>query len=92
MGGDVYFSVRSFPEYGKLSGRDIDEMHTQARIEADDRKRDPLDFALWKAAKPGEPHWAARGARDGPGGTSSARRCRRWSWDCHSTSTAAAAI
>jgi len=65
--GDVYFSVRSFPEYGKLSGRDIDEMHTQARINADDRKRDPLDFALWKAAKPGEPHWTSPWGEGRPG-------------------------
>jgi cysteinyl-tRNA synthetase len=67
VGGDVYFSVRSFPEYGKLSGRDIDEMHTQARINADDRKRDPLDFALWKAAKPGEPHWTSPWGEGRPG-------------------------
>ncbi|MGV8082134.1 MAG: cysteine--tRNA ligase [Coriobacteriia bacterium] len=55
--GDVYFSVRSFPSYGCLSGRNIDEMQTQARVEPGERKRDPLDFALWKAAKPGEPQW-----------------------------------
>ncbi len=65
--GDVYFSVRSFPEYGKLSGRDIDEMHTVARVESDDRKRDPLDFALWKAAKPGEPHWPSPWGEGRPG-------------------------
>ena len=67
VGGDVYFSVRSFPEYGKLSGRDIDEMHTVARVDADDRKRDPLDFALWKAAKPGEPHWPSPWGEGRPG-------------------------
>ena len=67
VGGDVYFSVRSFPGYGKLSGRDIDEMHTQARIDADDRKQDPLDFALWKAAKPGEPHWPSPWGEGRPG-------------------------
>jgi cysteinyl-tRNA synthetase len=67
VGGDVYFSVRSFPQYGKLSGRDIDEMHTQARIDADDRKRDSLDFALWKAAKPGEPHWSSPWGEGRPG-------------------------
>jgi len=65
--GDVYFSVRSFPDYGKLSGRDIDEMHTVARVESDDRKRDPLDFALWKAAKPGEPHWPSPWGEGRPG-------------------------
>ena len=61
--GDVYFSVRSFPDYGALSGRNIDEMeggHRELRADGaglEERKRDPLDFALWKAAKPGEPSW-----------------------------------
>ena len=65
--GDVYFDVRSFPSYGKLSGRDIDEMETQARIDHDNRKRDPLDFALWKSAKPGEPHWSSPWGEGRPG-------------------------
>jgi len=65
--GDVYFSVRSFSEYGKLSGRDIDEMRCGARVEVDERKRDPLDFALWKAAKPGEPHWPSPWGEGRPG-------------------------
>ncbi len=65
--GDVYFSVRSFPGYGKLSGRDIDEMHAGARVEVDDRKRDPLDFALWKSCKPGEPHWPSPWGEGRPG-------------------------
>ncbi|MDD6045786.1 MAG: class I tRNA ligase family protein, partial [Clostridia bacterium] len=51
--GDVYFSVRSFPGYGKLSGQSIDDLESGARIEPGDLKRDPLDFALWKGAKPG---------------------------------------
>ena len=55
--GDVYFRVRSFPGYGKLSHRELDDLLSGARIEIDERKDDPLDFALWKAAKPGEPHW-----------------------------------
>ncbi len=55
--GDVYFAVERFPEYGKLSGRSPDEMRAGARVEIDERKRNPLDFALWKAAKPGEPAW-----------------------------------
>jgi len=67
MHGDVYFSVRSFPEYGKLSGRDIDEMRSGARVEVDERKHDPLDFALWKAAKPGEPHWPSPWGDGRPG-------------------------
>ncbi len=65
--GDVYFSVRSFPDYGKLSGRDIDEMHSGARVEVDERKADPLDFALWKSAKPGEPHWPSPWGEGRPG-------------------------
>jgi cysteinyl-tRNA synthetase len=56
-GGDVYFDVRSRPDYGKLSGRNVDEMRSGARIEPGEAKRDPLDFALWKGAKPGEPAW-----------------------------------
>ena len=55
--GDVYYSVRSFDGYGKLSGRRVDELRSGARIEPGELKRDPLDFALWKAAKPGEPTW-----------------------------------
>ncbi len=54
---DVYFSVRSFEDYGKLSGKNIDDLESGARVEVDDRKKDPLDFALWKGAKPGEPSW-----------------------------------
>lgn len=65
--GDVYFSVRSFSGYGRLSGRDIDEMRSGARVEVDERKRDPLDFALWKAAKPGEPHWPSPWGDGRPG-------------------------
>jgi cysteinyl-tRNA synthetase len=56
-GGDVYFAVRSLPGYGRLSGRNVDEMLSGARIEPGEHKRDPLDFALWKASKPGEPVW-----------------------------------
>ncbi len=55
--GDVYFEVRKFAGYGKLSGRTLDDMQAGARVEIDARKRDPLDFVLWKAAKPGEPSW-----------------------------------
>lgn len=72
--GDVYFSVRSFPAYGKLSHRDIDEMesgHRDLRAAAisgmDERKRDPLDFAVWKAAKPGEPSWKSPWGMGRPG-------------------------
>ncbi len=55
--GDVYFSVRTMESYGKLSGRKPDELRSGYRIEIDDAKHDPLDFALWKAAKPNEPAW-----------------------------------
>ena len=69
--GDVYFSVRSFPSYGSLSGRNIDEMeagHRDLRTEGiEDRKQDPLDFALWKAAKPGEPAWDSPWGQGRPG-------------------------
>jgi cysteinyl-tRNA synthetase len=65
--GDVYFSVRSFPGYGKLSGRRIDELQSGARIEPGEHKRDPLDFALWKAAKPGEPRWDSPWGEGRPG-------------------------
>ncbi|MEG2200796.1 MAG: cysteine--tRNA ligase [Raoultibacter sp.] len=69
--GDVYFAVRSFAEYGKLSGRKIDEMesgHRDLRASGlEDRKRDPLDFAVWKAAKPGEPSWESPWGAGRPG-------------------------
>ena len=65
--GDVYFAVRSFPAYGRLSGRNVDELRAGARVEPDERKRDPLDFALWKAAKPGEPSWRSPWGRGRPG-------------------------
>ena len=56
-GGDVYFSVRSYEPYGKLSRHDLDDLVSGARVEPGEHKRDPLDFAVWKAAKPGEPAW-----------------------------------
>ena len=69
--GDVYFDVRSFHSYGSLSGRNIDEMeagHRDLRTEGiEDRKRDSLDFALWKAAKPGEPAWDSPWGQGRPG-------------------------
>jgi cysteinyl-tRNA synthetase len=55
--GDVYYSVRSFPEYGKLSRRNLDDLRAGERVAVEEAKRDPLDFVLWKAAKPGEPKW-----------------------------------
>jgi len=55
--GDVYFRVSSFPNYGKLSKRNVEDLKAGARVEVDERKEDPLDFAVWKASKPGEPAW-----------------------------------
>lgn len=65
--GDVYFRVASFKEYGKLSKRNIDELKAGARVEVDERKQDPLDFALWKASKPGEPAWDSPWGQGRPG-------------------------
>lgn len=65
--GDVYFAVRTFPEYGKLSHRKLDELKAGARIEPGEKKKDPLDFALWKAAKPNEPFWESPWGRGRPG-------------------------
>jgi cysteinyl-tRNA synthetase len=56
-GGDVYFDVAGFPAYGRLSRRRLDQLQAGARVDVDEKKRDPLDFALWKASKPGEPAW-----------------------------------
>jgi cysteinyl-tRNA synthetase len=55
--GDVFYSVRSFPEYGKLSRRNLDDLRAGERVAVEAAKKDPLDFVLWKAAKPGEPKW-----------------------------------
>lgn len=65
--GDVYFRVRKFEEYGKLSGRKIDDLKVGARIAAGENKEDPLDFTLWKAAKEGEPSWDSPWSKGRPG-------------------------
>jgi cysteinyl-tRNA synthetase len=65
--GDVYFEIRRFPSYGRLSGKDLDDLLAGARVEVDERKRDPRDFALWKAAKPGEPSWPSPWGPGRPG-------------------------
>ena len=65
--GDVYFAVRSDPTYGEVSGRNVDDLMVGARIAAGELKRDPLDFALWKAAKPGEPSWPSPWGPGRPG-------------------------
>ncbi len=65
--GDVYYSARSFKSYGKLGGFNIDDLESGARIDVDEIKRDPLDFALWKAYKDGEPYWESPWGKGRPG-------------------------
>ncbi|MFQ5465823.1 MAG: cysteine--tRNA ligase [Thermodesulfobacteriota bacterium] len=67
LDGDVLFRVRRFAGYGRLSGKRIDELESGARVDVDDRKEDPLDFALWKASKPGEPSWPSPWGPGRPG-------------------------
>jgi cysteinyl-tRNA synthetase len=67
LGGDVYFEVAKFASYGKLSGRDLEELQAGARVEVNSAKRDPMDFALWKAAKPGEISWESPWGPGRPG-------------------------
>jgi cysteinyl-tRNA synthetase len=74
---DVYFRVRRFPHYGQLSGKSIDDLQVGARVEADESKDDPLDFVLWKAAKPGEPYWDSPWGQGRPG----------WHIECSAMST-----
>ncbi len=75
--GDVYFEVRKFEKYGELSGKKIDELLAGARVEPGEQKKDPLDFALWKAAKPGEPSWDSPWGKGRPG----------WHIECSAMST-----
>ncbi|MBI3311938.1 MAG: cysteine--tRNA ligase, partial [Candidatus Omnitrophica bacterium] len=75
--GDVYFAVRKFPGYGKLSNRALDELQAGARVEPGEHKNDPLDFALWKKAKPGEPSWNSPWGEGRPG----------WHIECSAMST-----
>jgi len=65
--GDVYYSVASFPKYGRLSGKKLADLRAGARVEVDESKRDPLDFVLWKRAKPGEPAWDSPWGMGRPG-------------------------
>lgn len=75
--GDVYYRVRKFEGYGKLSGKVLDELESGARIEVTDEKEDPLDFVLWKSAKPGEPSWTSPWGDGRPG----------WHIECSAMST-----
>lgn len=65
--GDVYYRVRKFTDYGKLNNRNLDEMRAGARVDIDEHKEDPLDFVLWKAAKPGEASWSSPWGEGRPG-------------------------
>ncbi len=65
--GDVFFAVEKFKDYGKLSKRNLEEMRAGARVEIDEKKENPLDFALWKASKPGEPFWESPWGKGRPG-------------------------
>ncbi|MBW1649501.1 MAG: cysteine--tRNA ligase [Deltaproteobacteria bacterium] len=65
--GDVYFEVKSFEDYGKLSGRNLEDMQAGARIDVDERKKNPFDFALWKSAKQDEPYWISPWGKGRPG-------------------------
>ncbi len=75
--GDVYYAVKSFPGYGRLSGKKLEELQAGARVEVGEAKRDPLDFVLWKAAKPGEPAWPSPWGDGRPG----------WHIECSAMST-----
>lgn len=67
MDGDVYYSVEKFGRYGELSGRKLEDMMAGARVDVNDKKLNPFDFALWKAAKPGEPYWESPWGKGRPG-------------------------
>ncbi|MED5297398.1 MAG: cysteine--tRNA ligase [Pseudomonadota bacterium] len=75
--GDVYYRVRKFENYGKLNNRNLDEMRSGARVEVDEHKEDPLDFVLWKGAKPGEASWTSPWGEGRPG----------WHIECSAMST-----
>jgi len=77
-GGDVYFRVEKLADYGKLSGRKLDDMRAGSRIEVDERKENPMDFAMWKTAKPGEPAWDSPWGKGRPG----------WHIECSAMSSA----
>ena len=65
--GDVYYAVKAFPDYGRLSGKNLDDLRAGSRVDVDLAKRDPLDFVLWKQAKPGEPYWPSPWGDGRPG-------------------------
>ncbi len=75
--GDIFFAIELFKDYGKLSGRKLEDMEAGARVDIDERKRNPFDFALWKSAKPGEPAWDSPWGKGRPG----------WHIECSAMST-----
>jgi cysteinyl-tRNA synthetase len=75
--GDIYYSVRDFESYGKLSGKNLDELEAGARVDVESNKRDPLDFVLWKMTKPNEPKWSSPWGEGRPG----------WHIECSAMST-----
>jgi len=77
VNGDVMYAVRRFADYGRLSGKKIDDLRAGSRVQVDDAKRDPLDFVLWKSAKPGEPSWPSPWGAGRPG----------WHIECSAMST-----
>lgn len=77
VNGDVYFSVEAFKDYGKLSGRKLEDMEAGARVDIDEKKKNPFDFALWKSSKPGEPFWESPWGKGRPG----------WHIECSAMST-----
>lgn len=90
--GDVYFRTHKFDEYGKLSHQPLDDLESGARIAVGEEKEDPMDFALWKAAKPGEPSWPSPWSDGRPGWHIECSAMARGIWEKPSTSTAAARI
>lgn len=78
INGDIYYSVEKFENYGKLSGRRLEDMEAGARVDIDERKRNPFDFALWKSMKPGEPSWDSPWGKGRPG----------WHIECSAMSSA----
>jgi cysteinyl-tRNA synthetase len=78
INGDIYYSVDKFKDYGKLSGRRLEDMEAGARVEIDERKKNPFDFALWKSQKPGEPYWDSPWGKGRPG----------WHIECSAMSSA----
>ena len=87
--GDVYFEVAKYPEYGRLSKRRLDDLQAGARVEVDERKRHPMDFALWKSSKPGEPSWESPWGPGDQAGISNVLPCRCAIWARPSTFMAA---